>query len=310
MARVKIPESLEAEVLFKSDLKCCVCRKRGDHIHHIDGNPSNNNIENLVFLCFPHHDEATITNSLRKKLRPKTIIKFRIQHYAEIENDRLNRVSANNKPILQLSEDSLFTASLNSSIIIEILKIKEEYFESENWESKQIVLGKIHKFAEFSTYRINVEIFDFLSVIANSTRNQMPHSFSLSLFSLILSYYGRPRNESEYDENYEFARQVINIGHNIAYDAAIHLNNLRVMGDGLLIIKHVYLIGKDFKLDKILKYVKKIYDELEETCKRPDRNDLNNALEMIQYYKNDLKESGLSHPVLSEQLMTLFYSNP
>lgn len=31
--------------------KCALCKKPGDHVHHIDGAHYDNNVENLVFLC-------------------------------------------------------------------------------------------------------------------------------------------------------------------------------------------------------------------------------------------------------------------
>ena len=55
--RVKIPKATEDDLMLKSKGNC-YCGKRGDQIHHIDGDPSNNNFDNLVLLCFDHHDDA------------------------------------------------------------------------------------------------------------------------------------------------------------------------------------------------------------------------------------------------------------
>ena len=48
--RIPIPKALATEVMFAADSTCCVCRENGKtvQIHHIDGNPSNNTLENLV----------------------------------------------------------------------------------------------------------------------------------------------------------------------------------------------------------------------------------------------------------------------
>ena len=92
MSRKKVSDEIQAEVIFKSNRECVVCdtHKRGDHIHHIDGDNSNNEFENLAFLCFDCHSEATMQRSLKKKLTPKAIIKFRDHKYQVIATARKN----------------------------------------------------------------------------------------------------------------------------------------------------------------------------------------------------------------------------
>ena len=62
--RKKIPNKVEIEIFKKCRRRCCVCYglkrdkdiKKGQ-IAHLDHNPSNNEIDNLAFLCLLHHDE-------------------------------------------------------------------------------------------------------------------------------------------------------------------------------------------------------------------------------------------------------------
>lgn len=84
--RIAIPEEIAAEVLFISDRTCCVCNMRGKQvqIHHIDENPSNNDIENLSVLCFDCHDQTMIKGGFGRKLDAIQICKYR--------NDWHNRV--------------------------------------------------------------------------------------------------------------------------------------------------------------------------------------------------------------------------
>ena len=95
-ARIKIPRKTEAELMYMSNLQCCICGERGDHIHHLLS-PKENSIENLALLCFKHHDEATVTQSLRKKLSLETIKRFRKEHYSRIENIRKKRLASVNR---------------------------------------------------------------------------------------------------------------------------------------------------------------------------------------------------------------------
>ena len=84
--RIKIPNDLAARVKFASDRTCCICRERGKpfQIHHIDGNPSNNEFENLAVLCLEDHDRTQSKGGFGRKLDSYEIIKYR--------NDWIDRV--------------------------------------------------------------------------------------------------------------------------------------------------------------------------------------------------------------------------
>lgn len=60
--RKKNPK-VHIDVLVKSRRRCCLCfALKGDHsekkgqIAHLDNNRTNDKIDNLVYLCFDHHD--------------------------------------------------------------------------------------------------------------------------------------------------------------------------------------------------------------------------------------------------------------
>jgi 5-methylcytosine-specific restriction endonuclease McrA len=63
MIRTPIPDESAAEVMFLSDRTCCVCRdpKRKTEIHHIDGDPTNNMLDNLAVICKDCHSDAHTT---------------------------------------------------------------------------------------------------------------------------------------------------------------------------------------------------------------------------------------------------------
>lgn len=84
--RIEIPVEIAAEILFISDRTCCVCATRGKkvQIHHIDGNPANNLIDNLAVLCFECHDNTMISGGFGRKLNEAQIKKYK--------NDWLERV--------------------------------------------------------------------------------------------------------------------------------------------------------------------------------------------------------------------------
>lgn len=57
--RIPLPNNQKNRVYDLAGGKCQECGKKGNlKIHHIDGDPSNNRITNLVLLCGNHHDDA------------------------------------------------------------------------------------------------------------------------------------------------------------------------------------------------------------------------------------------------------------
>lgn len=62
MARTGVPSRIEAVVLLKSARRCALCfylmgdlTEKLGQIAHLDHNPSNNDPDNLAFLCMEHH---------------------------------------------------------------------------------------------------------------------------------------------------------------------------------------------------------------------------------------------------------------
>jgi hypothetical protein len=73
MARKKIPIHVEADVLIKSKRRCCLCahlhkdlRVKAGQICHLDSDSSNNELDNLAFLCLEHHHQYDSTSPIAK----------------------------------------------------------------------------------------------------------------------------------------------------------------------------------------------------------------------------------------------------
>ena len=63
--RSPIPEKDRIKLLLWCDRHCCFCGKQcttNIEIHHVDGNPSNSEIDNLIPLCFDCHGEVARYN--------------------------------------------------------------------------------------------------------------------------------------------------------------------------------------------------------------------------------------------------------
>ncbi len=56
MRRIALPEEIRKLVYEIYEKKCALCpTRRKLHIHHIDGDPNNNDLDNLLLLCSECH---------------------------------------------------------------------------------------------------------------------------------------------------------------------------------------------------------------------------------------------------------------
>lgn len=97
--RKKISPKVTAEVLIKSARRCCLCyglcrdfTEKNGQIAHIDGDPYNNTLDNLVFLCFEHHDQYDTMPSQSKGLTIQELLFYRNILYLDVST-QLPRIS-------------------------------------------------------------------------------------------------------------------------------------------------------------------------------------------------------------------------
>ncbi len=86
--RVKIPEKVIVYIVAKCADQCCVCYSRGIQIHHLDGNPANNELDNLAPLCPNCHEQASAHPISVVNLTPSRLKKLRDTWYDICERKR------------------------------------------------------------------------------------------------------------------------------------------------------------------------------------------------------------------------------
>lgn len=301
--RKKIPADIEAEVIFQSNRQCCVDQKRGDHIHHIDGDSSNYDFDNLALLCFDCHNEASITGSLRKKLTPKAIKKFRDHHYEVIRHNRHLSFNNINQPIKNLTSDDLIKAATTANILIEIIKIKDEYYDCV-LANRNHIIQKLEKLSTFNNTRIAYEIFSFLTKVAYETRVGMPEEMAETIFSLISDYFPPTDGLEDEKQLIEIGTICYSIAFTLVYDSTIHIKNFNIASIGLLILKYIYMQSKRLKITQLTTKVNEVYNDLEIQLTRPERTDLSEEKELIRIFQADLENSDLSFPLIPHNLFT------
>ncbi len=87
--RKPVPADVAANVLIKSRRRCCLCfywelddSQKDGQLAHIDRDSSNSAEENLVYLCFRHHNKYDAKGRIGKNLTAKELRYTRDQLYA------------------------------------------------------------------------------------------------------------------------------------------------------------------------------------------------------------------------------------
>jgi hypothetical protein len=93
--RESVPKSIVDMVLVASARRCCLCvfllnrdEVRKGQIAHLNRKPSDNRFENLVWLCFDHHDEYDSGTSQSKGLTHGEVKHYRERLYGRKDLDR------------------------------------------------------------------------------------------------------------------------------------------------------------------------------------------------------------------------------
>jgi hypothetical protein len=91
MPRVKVPINTQALVLFKANHMCSVCNDSSKKviIHHIDGNSSNNNVENLIVICLQHHAEIESKSTVSKGFSIEEVKRYKNDWEQRVTNRRI-----------------------------------------------------------------------------------------------------------------------------------------------------------------------------------------------------------------------------
>jgi len=92
--RKTVPKDVVARVLIRSRRRCCLCAfwdkdcsQKDGQIAHVDRDPSNAAEDNLVYLCFPHHNQYDAKQLQGKNISPKELRHARDELYRQVNPD-------------------------------------------------------------------------------------------------------------------------------------------------------------------------------------------------------------------------------
>ena len=84
--RKALPEEIKVEVIARSNNRCCICQIPFVQLHHIDGDPSNNSLDNIAPLCPNCHSQAHSNNRLTANLTASRVKILRDKWYSYCES--------------------------------------------------------------------------------------------------------------------------------------------------------------------------------------------------------------------------------
>lgn len=292
--------------MYRSNRLCCVCQKRGDHIHHLDSNRANGKEENLALLCFECHDEATRTTGLRKKLSAGEIRLYRDNHYETVEVKRRRDRAVVDERVDVLTEDTLIRASLTASILLQIDRVEDECFGASQ-EQQSELLRQLSLFSEHSNMRLSYAVFEFLSSLSHTARSGMSREVASNIGSLVYSFFPWTKDEASTEKVRNIGKLAIDAGSSIAYDSFIHGSNLWLTLEGLQILKTVYIHASRKGMEGLKADVEEAFDGLVAHSQRAGRNDLSTAKELIEFYRTQLHDNDLTYPIFPDVVMRALY---
>jgi hypothetical protein len=200
--------------------------------------------------------------------------------------------------------DELLEINRTALIQIEIAKIKFDF--SYDWSESIELLDKLYAFTDFRNEIIARDILNFLNInVSSATRSNMPSSIACSIEGLVFSYFPSSYDDKDREMRIENGKECLFIGFNLAYDALIHTNNYKVAQWGLSIWKFIYRESQRNNMPELVAAVLEKYKELEQTLARPERDDLQNAKDLVRAFKDDLESFHLSIPFLPPNLYRL-----
>ena len=303
--RKAIPKNIADEVMFKADLLCCVCEKRGHHIHHIDENPSNNKIDNLVLLCFKHHNEVSRQSGLARQLTPGLLQRYRDSLYRKVEAKRdLPRIEERRPGNLAINDDLLFQLMLDAVSIREIQRIRRQLNRFDGEEA----LGNVYELAAYiegSGERARRAILEALDYAASRTRLRMPADMAQAIAhvtydALPIRNLRSPSDVTISVTEIELMEYGLAIGVALSYDGALYLHDMKIVDAGGELLWKILRYARINKETALQKHALEGFETAEDGAKRSGDPD---TVALLKLYREHGLSGDWRNPIYGEKLL-------
>lgn len=296
----------EDKVMFLSNFQCCVCKERGDQIHHLDGKSANTVEDNLVLLCLMHHADASERSTMRRKFSAGALRQTRHDHYARIEKWRGSFVRSISEPIGKPQVFDLVQASITANALLEIERIEHDFLYGDRGKREE-VLTRLNPYSKYDEPRIGFAVLEFVVSAAHHARFGFSRSDCGSLVWMAIHFFPSSNKKGRGIDPKRSADLALSAGRAIVYDAAIHLRKYYPALEGLTLIKYVHQLGQRKGHKAFLKLASECLNGLLGQLDRPDRDDLVLVKRMIQEFRDNMNDGDLSLPIFSKEVMSALH---
>lgn len=271
--RRKIPQNLERKVLVKNKHCCCICEMTAVHkpvqIHHIDGNNSNNKINNLSVLCLDHHSMADAGLKRGKLGSGKKITPSAVKDYKKCWETKVELTSKLQKrtfPLYQKKHMMILYQFEINKIKNKILSISDssKRLQEQFDYLDQLVLEELISGIHLRKFLIQAYSDIALQTIGDTNRPKMLSSSLLNLFlHLVGPEYVSIRPEDK--TLIEGSLQTFKILGSFAGEFSDKISTLKNVCNSIIELAEIVVLYnlKDFK-NKILRVLKVIQKDCSE----------------------------------------------
>lgn len=231
-SRKKLPRSAVVEIMDSVDLRCCMCPSsqslpptvRNGQIHHLDGDPSNSELENLVYLCLDCHEEAGKSTRSARRVPPELIVRRRDRLVNRIHAERLlpSRVSIG------------FRDALDALVVMDVRSLQTS--DEDEWAATDNALCAVRSYPPEIGPTARRAILSFLSRLAADTRFRMPSRIAAGIASCAIDLLPlRSLKQSDHDleaEDFDLLETAAQIGADLAYDGALYCGSFDIVRSG------------------------------------------------------------------------------
>ncbi|MBI5779592.1 MAG: HNH endonuclease [Planctomycetes bacterium] len=270
--RPKISDKVSADIIFRADRKCCVCKSPDSNpsMHHIDGNPSNNNPDNLAPLCPNCQDKTHKTGGTSKAYSPKLIRKYRDEWYRQV---------AERTPIREKQDDIIESRSKSKNFGMlstlaqhDVMRIRYEIeIVRDDWKEIEKLLIKLNSYGREFGYEVRREVlsavYEATDYVRFGTTIDLIRAATNVVYNSIPLYSLRgPASHKITKKDIELIKTAGEIGFNILYDASKYFREIKIVKKGADLLARILRYAQINKLDELEKEILQHFTACEESC--------------------------------------------
>lgn len=270
--RPKLSDKVTADILFRADHKCCICRKSdiNPQNHHIDGNPSNNDPDNIAPLCPNCQDKIHKRGGTSKAYSQEEIKMYRDEWYKNIGERR--KIKDKQDDIIEVRSKSKNFGMLSTLAQYDVMRIRYEIeIARDDWKEIEKLLIKLNSYGREFGYEVRREVlsavYEATDYVRFGTTIDLIRAATNVVYNSIPLYSLRgPASHKITKKDIELIKMAGEIGFDILYDASKYFREIKIVKEGADLLARILRYAQINKLDELEKEILQHFTACEESC--------------------------------------------